>query len=480
MLSSKKIIAEILLTMSIASGQGVFEKRVAPVGSNETQAFRKQVKVALVVGVSKYPTASGFTALNYAAADATDLAAVLKQQGYLVRVLTDTDAMRGAIEQSLKDLGENVDEQQGTFLFYFSGHGFAQQGKNYLVPISASIGSLDRDGLSVDEVELLMAKSKAKRQLMLLDACRSDESSGTKGAAARSFSALQAAEGLRILNSTRIGKVSYESQDLQHGVFTAFLLKGLTGEAAGTDGLVTFSDLAGYVTDSVRRWAVDHQKSQVPFEAVGQKEASGDFLLAAVAGNRPSPAPPQIAPESNYESGFTPLFNGRDLSGWEGDPALWRAQNGMIIGSSDAHQIARNEYLISTRNYANFILRADIKLRNGNSGIQFRSDRLPNSMVSGYQADADEARYWGSLYEELTGRNFLADGWPKAQSVVHLRDWNTYEITCVGDHIQIRLNGVVTADIHDSRRLTGFIGFQLHKGPPMEVYFRNIRIKELP
>ena len=63
--------------------------------------------------------------------------------------------------------------------------------------------------------------------------------------------------------------------------------------------------------------------------------------------------------------------------------------------------------------------------------------------------------------------------------VVKLTDWNDVEISCQGDHIVIKLNGTVTADLHDSVSLDGVIAFQLHKGPPMKAWFRNIAIKEL-
>ena len=273
---------------SFCFAQGVFEKRVSPVASDEKQSFQKQVKVALVVGVSKYPEVSGFSALHYAASDAADLAALLKTQGYLVSVLTDNNATRGAIVRTFHQLSETIDPDQGTLVFYFSGHGFAIAGKNYLAPVSASESDLAREGLAVDEVEQLMQSSKARRKLMLLDACRNDPSSDSKGAGGRSFQAFQAAEGLRILNSTRAGRVSYESAELRHGVFTAFVLQGLRGQAAGSDGLVTFHDLSDYVTDGVRRWGVDHNRVQVPYEAVGEKEASGDFLLAAIPDNPPA------------------------------------------------------------------------------------------------------------------------------------------------------------------------------------------------
>ena len=300
---NKKLLIPLFIVSASALAQGVFEKRIAPVSSDESRSFKKQVKVALLVGVAKYPDASGLSPLNYAASDAIDVGALLKQQGYLVTVLTDFEATRGAILRTLNRLGEAVDPEQGTFLFYYSGHGFALGGKNYLAPISASESDLDREGLAVDEIEQLIGKTKARRQLILMDACRNDASQGSKGAGGRSFSALQAAEGLRILNSTRVGRVSYESEDLKHGVFTAFVLDALRGGAAGTDGLVTFHDLLDYVTDGVRRWGVEHDKIQIPFESVGKdKEASGDFLLATAAAGAPTPTiplpkpPPGVAP----------------------------------------------------------------------------------------------------------------------------------------------------------------------------------------
>ena len=179
------------------------------------------------------------------------------------------------------------------------------------------------------------------------------------------------------------------------------------------------------------------------------------------------------------EAGFRPLFNGKNLDGWDGDPRLWSVRDGMIVGSTEGVKLAHNEFLITKQSFGNFVLRAECKLRNHNSGIQFRSEALPEWVVRGYQADMGENNYWGNIYEEKGTRNTMVDGWPKAKSIVHLQDWNDYEISCDGDHIQLKLNGVETADLHDSVRLTGIIALQLHAGPAMEAYFRHIRIKEL-
>jgi hypothetical protein len=212
-------------------------------------------------------------------------------------------------------------------------------------------------------------------------------------------------------------------------------------------------------------------------------------LLVALA----HPASPQainkLTPQEKKD-GFTLLFNGKNLDGWDGDPVRWSVQNGVIVGSSDGHPFKVNTFLIRKGTYENFILKGDIKLRNHNSGIQFRSEQLPGDgwMVRGYQADAsevgDEKSAWGNLYEErLRGRNIMKtpdEGWVIAKPLTHHDDWNTYEILADGDHIRLTFNGVVTIDTHDSASSSGIIALQLHAGPEMRVEFRNLKIKVLP
>jgi len=82
---------------------------------------------------------------------------------------------------------------------------------------------------------------------------------------------------------------------------------------------------------------------------------------------------PNVLTRQEKADGFVLLFNGTDLNGWEGDPALWSVQNGAIVGLSDGHPFTVNTFLIHKGTFTNFILKGDIKLRNHNSGIQFRS-----------------------------------------------------------------------------------------------------------
>ncbi len=196
-----------------------------------------------------------------------------------------------------------------------------------------------------------------------------------------------------------------------------------------------------------------------------------------------------LTPQEKTE-GFRLLFNGKNLDGWEGDPVRWSVHDGVIVGASDGHPFKINTFLIYKGQFSNFILKADIKLRNHNSGIQFRSQQLPGPgwMVRGYQADAsevgEEKSAWGNFYEErLRGRGIMKtpdQGWLIAKALVHHGDWNTYEILADGDRIRLTFNGVVTIDTHDSSASTGIIALQLHAGPEMRVEFRNLKLKQLP
>ncbi|MBK9167523.1 MAG: DUF1080 domain-containing protein [Bryobacterales bacterium] len=180
------------------------------------------------------------------------------------------------------------------------------------------------------------------------------------------------------------------------------------------------------------------------------------------------------------QDGFRPLFNGKNLDGWDGDPRLWSVRDGMIVGSTEGVTLETNSFLITRESFGDFVLRAKVKLRNHNSGIQFRSEALPNWVVAGYQADMAENNYWGSIYDEKGTRGILVNGWKdKAEKVIRATDWNDYEITCQGDRITVKLNGLVTAELQDSARLRGVIALQLHRGPPMQAHFRDIAIKVL-
>ena len=183
------------------------------------------------------------------------------------------------------------------------------------------------------------------------------------------------------------------------------------------------------------------------------------------------------------ELGFTPLFNGKNLDGWDADvPDVWSVRDGMIVGKTATLNF--NDFLRTKKSYGDFILRVKFRLVDdkGNSGIQFRSKAVPNSHeVSGYQADCGE-NYWGSLYDESRRKKTLAQPPAPALAGLDKSGWNEYTITARSNHITLELNGIRTVDYTETEPgidRTGFIALQVHRGFPMEADFKDIRIKEL-
>ncbi|MBX7257815.1 MAG: DUF1080 domain-containing protein [Candidatus Hydrogenedentes bacterium] len=184
--------------------------------------------------------------------------------------------------------------------------------------------------------------------------------------------------------------------------------------------------------------------------------------------------------------GFTSLFNGKDLTGWKGDSRLWSVKDGVIVGNTENVKLSHNSFLMTEKKYSDFVLRVKVKLRNHNSGVQFRSEALDDYAAKGYQADVAEATYFGMLYEEqgrgiLPYWNALSD--QERADIFNASkkgEWNEYEITCNGDHVKMVLNGKVTLDFDDPEGAKeGIIGLQLHAGPGMQVEFKDIYIKDL-
>ena len=161
------------------------------------------------------------------------------------------------------------------------------------------------------------------------------------------------------------------------------------------------------------------------------------FVVAALS----TATQPNLLSDSERDDGFMLLFDGESLDGWDGDPRLWSVKDGAIVGSSDGHAVGTNTYLIHERPFANFVLKLEVRLRNGNSGIQFRSRHIPGPgwIVHGYQADlsdAGERSAWGNFYEEKgRGRGMMAtpdEGWQRAEGVGAIAGLESIRNPCAG------------------------------------------------
>jgi putative membrane-bound dehydrogenase-like protein len=203
------------------------------------------------------------------------------------------------------------------------------------------------------------------------------------------------------------------------------------------------------------------------------KPLSETEVRALVAYLRNPSQTPILATKDNAKD----LFNGKDLTGWDGDMKLWSVQDGEIVGKSPG--IKKNTFLVSQMVAEDFKLTVKVKLvpNKENSGVQFRSELLPDGEMRGPQADVGQG-YWGKLYEE-SARGNLADN-KAGEKVVKVDDWNEYVIIAEGSHVKTYLNGELCVDLDDaklSRR--GAFGLQIHSGGAMEVRFKDIKLEVL-
>jgi len=198
-------------------------------------------------------------------------------------------------------------------------------------------------------------------------------------------------------------------------------------------------------------------------------------LAAATVAGQGAPSPKAV-----------PLFDSKTLDGWEGNLKIFRVEDGAIVAGTLDNEIARNEFLCTTRTFGDFELRLKVKLLGGdqaNAGIQFRSKRIPwNHEVIGYQADM-AVGYWGALWDE-SRRNKVLGGpdQAKMKAVVKANDWNDYVIRAEGRRIQLWINGFHTVDYTETDPAidaTGVIAVQIHAGPPSQALYKDITIVEL-
>lgn len=201
------------------------------------------------------------------------------------------------------------------------------------------------------------------------------------------------------------------------------------------------------------------------------------------------------------EEGFVPIFDGKSLEGWDGDPRFWSVQDGAITGLTTAQDPTKgNTFLIwKDGELDDFELRARFRIENHNSGIQFRSEHLGNYVVKGYQADIDATgNFLGACYSERTGRGLLAvrgkkvryaadgtkseEALPAVGSKLDPTQWSEYVMVARGSHIVQKIDGQVMCEVLDAlpgARRSGILALQLHAGPPMKVQFKDIRLKRL-
>lgn len=244
-------------------------------------------KLAIVVGVSDYPASGDLWPLNYADNDAVAIAETFESQGFTVKLLLNAEAKKSAVSKALEEaqtfFNFASDSTPGVVVFYFAGHGFADNGNNYIMPEDGRVEDPAGSGLSLENIITTLAASGARQRMLFIDACRENTSSDR--GLSRVYDATSGgpvSQGTAVLYSTKFGSTSVESDDLQHGVYTYFLLRGLNG--ATGDQKLAFSTVSRYVEENVYRYtSANFPKIQQPFKA---GEYSGEFIISETTGSR--------------------------------------------------------------------------------------------------------------------------------------------------------------------------------------------------
>jgi hypothetical protein len=183
---------------------------------------------------------------------------------------------------------------------------------------------------------------------------------------------------------------------------------------------------------------------------------------------------------------FLPLFNGQDLSGWDGLKGYWRIEGAALIGSPPTKDRRPTTFLVSQRKYRDFELRFKARLKDniGNSGVQFRSELRDEKVfrVRGFQCDIASPgpdRQPGSVYSE--GTMLCAAPGELVSESYRKNDFNKFSIKCIGKHVTIMVNDYTVVD-RDFTEIPdeGVIAWEFHGGlPPKEVVFKDAEIREL-
>ncbi len=180
------------------------------------------------------------------------------------------------------------------------------------------------------------------------------------------------------------------------------------------------------------------------------------------------------------DEGWTPLFDGKTLTGWSPrGGGVWSVDQGSILGLTGSGEYG---WLCSTKTYGDFFLEVETKIEGpGNSGVQVRSHIDDKDLMKGYQFDLDRTRpSSGRLYDEAR-RKLLQDVplRPEARGALKIDEWNTMRMECVGDRLRSWVNGVPIVDHRDAVDLDGILALQVHSGKDTRIRFRNLRIKDL-
>ncbi len=175
---------------------------------------------------------------------------------------------------------------------------------------------------------------------------------------------------------------------------------------------------------------------------------------------------------------WKPLWDGKTLTGWHIiGKGQWTVEDGAIHGT---HPKTEKEFghLVTDKIYKDFTVRMKFKALKGNSGLYFRIEEKGHSGVTGFQAEIDEIKDVGGLYD-TNGRSWVSKPTPEqVKTWFKPGEWNDMCVNAHGGHIIVTVNGIKTAELKDDPgRAEGRIALQIHANLDCDMWFKDLEIQ---
>ncbi|MBI9016557.1 MAG: SUMF1/EgtB/PvdO family nonheme iron enzyme [Phycisphaerae bacterium] len=259
--------------------------------------------------------------------------ALLKADGAEIKI-----ASKAKILNSLQVITSIPSSQQDMVIVSFSTHGFEDSKGVYLMPSDGIRRYLHEQALYSGTITDSVNKSKARKKLVILDACRErvnkNKSAGLGNAMGENFKqAFASSTGFATLMSCSVGQYSYEDKISGYGVFTRHLLQGLRGHAAADQrGFITVGKINEYVSDGTRNWILrnrpDIKYDKIPAPWLGGSELARSIPLAIRGDIKATdleklrqqyqklemPIPPSLNTEMSYAQQVFAAINANDIN----------------------------------------------------------------------------------------------------------------------------------------------------------------------
>jgi hypothetical protein len=280
------VIKSFVLVLLIFNGNACAQATYNALANNSVEN-----RLALVIGNSGYQFSPLINPVN----DATDMAAVLKQNGF--EVILKLNANQKEMQQSINQFGKKLNRKGGIGLFYYAGHGIQIKGRNYLIPIGTLLESeSDIKFEAIDAGRILGKMEDAENSLniVVLDACRNNPFSRSFRSSQLGLAKMDAPTGSLIAYATAPGSVAADGEE-RNGLYTKHLLKYLNQPSLQIED----------VFKQVRIAVVEESNNQqVPWES---SSLIGDFVFSINTNNvhintqlQPMDSDNHLSPEDEY------------------------------------------------------------------------------------------------------------------------------------------------------------------------------------